>query len=651
MKQFVAIVMMTMALSLYAQEFEYKYGKVSNEEVTMTQYTKDPDADAVILKEKVQVYYDMGVNGIKLITEISRRIKILKDAGKEWGDVEFTFYDTPQNKEYISGLEGASYNMVNGKVVKTSLEKKYITTEKISDARYRRKFTLPEVKVGSVLEYKYKITSDYFYDIPSVYFQHGIPTQSAYVEVSIPEYFRFDTNMRGHRQVQVVRGTESSALSGVNPRVSFYCSLMKFFINDMPALKKEPYVWCINEFRAGVDYEINALDMLTHHKSFSISWADVHAALNRSNFGSQFKTKNPYKAEVEEIVAETEGNHQERITRILRLVQDKITWNGKRDLISESVSKAVKEGVGGSADKNFVLAGALRDAGYNVSAVLLSPREYGRLPLTHPTQEKIRSFILRVQIDDNTAVYLDAASKYSGINILPTNLLVDRARLFDPIGDGVWLDLSRPERSIRTCYAKTSITEDGEMKGTVTLAHANQFAYEFGMNYDKYKDNNEYRESLEKKYDITIDNVNVGNVRTARCNESFSFTKPVTTTDSMIYVNAFALPFLSDNPFKDLNRTLPVEFSFPSQYKYITEIDIPEGYAVSDLPESTKVTTCNGALTLSLLAQDNGFGKVNLILELRENEPILPAEDISKISGFYAIVAELSNSQIVFKKL
>ena len=650
MKTVVTILVLLFGLTpLHAFAQGYKFGKVSKEEIEMSTYDKDTEADAVVLNEKILVYYSINVNDFKLVTEVSRKIKILKEAGKEWGDVEFYYYETPHLKEYISGFNATSYNIENGKIVKASLDKKYMTTEKLSESRYRRKFSIPQVKAGTVIEYKYKITSDYIYNVPVLYFQSHIPIKSSYMEVSIPEYFRFNSNLKQHERLNLVRDVENITIPGTD--ISYANEVMKFSISDMPALKKEPYVWCINDHRAGIDYEITAIDMPMYKKNFSVDWADVNNAIKNSEFNSQFKTKNPYKAEVAEIIAKTEGNDRERITQILRLVQNKIKWDGTRRFLSENISKAVKDGAGSSADKNFVLAGALRDAGYNVSAVLMSTREQGRLPLTHASQDKIETFIIRVNLPNGSHVYLDGASIFSNYNVLPTNLLVDRARLYDPNGLGEWIDLTKLVKNNMSSYVKAKISSDGKLKGTCTNAYSNQFVYTFNANYDNCKDNSEYCEAVEKKYEVEIDSINVHNRMSLRSSEIISFSKDVIVADSMLYISSFPFPIMTDNPFKGGNRTMPVEFPYRSTYKFITEVEIPNGYKLVETPENSKITACNGALSLSYYTKDDGNGKISIIMDIQENEIYIHQDFIPNISGFFDLLTEFATSQIVYKRI
>ncbi len=64
-----------------------------------------------------------------------------------------------------------------------------IFEEKVNDHWRVKKFALPDVKEGSVIEYKYKIISPYFFNLHDWDFQQRIPViYSEYTTAMIPFY-------------------------------------------------------------------------------------------------------------------------------------------------------------------------------------------------------------------------------------------------------------------------------------------------------------------------------------------------------------------------------------------------------------------------------------------------------------------------------
>ena len=80
--------------------------------------------------------------------------------------------------------------MENGKVVESVLEKSMIFDEEMDTRHTEHKFTLPNVREGSIIEFYYKVRSD-FWSLPDWQFQHDIPALWSECRVSYPEYFYF----------------------------------------------------------------------------------------------------------------------------------------------------------------------------------------------------------------------------------------------------------------------------------------------------------------------------------------------------------------------------------------------------------------------------------------------------------------------------
>jgi len=114
---------------LQAQEPDYRFGKVSEEELRMERYDRDPDAEAVVLCEEVRTYYLIG-NQFTRMTDYFIRIKVLKAEGKEYADVELPYVF--QRENYAS-LDAVAYNLVDGKIVKTPLKKQYLFREQVGE--------------------------------------------------------------------------------------------------------------------------------------------------------------------------------------------------------------------------------------------------------------------------------------------------------------------------------------------------------------------------------------------------------------------------------------------------------------------------------------------------------------------------------------
>lgn len=158
---------------------EVKFGKLSDKEIKMTEYDKDPDAGAVVLFDKGNC--TIGKNS--LFTQ-HVRIKIFKKTAFEQGN--FTI-ELP-NWASISGIRGITYNLENGKMVETKLTKENMFDEKITKFWNLKKIIMPDIREGSIIELEYNISGGYLGDWT---FQHIIPTIWSEYKMSVPKVLNF----------------------------------------------------------------------------------------------------------------------------------------------------------------------------------------------------------------------------------------------------------------------------------------------------------------------------------------------------------------------------------------------------------------------------------------------------------------------------
>src|SRR5690606_1114400 len=146
-------------LFFYAQQVpQPEFGKPSQEELDMTSYPKDPDADAVILYERGDIEFETVNNKVKLIKKVYRKIKILKDDAKDLATITVSTYQNKKQKEWVTKIEAAT---INGKQVTYILKDNYFLKARSNGIDVI--FTFPNVQKGSILEYEYTIVSPFFF--------------------------------------------------------------------------------------------------------------------------------------------------------------------------------------------------------------------------------------------------------------------------------------------------------------------------------------------------------------------------------------------------------------------------------------------------------------------------------------------------------
>ena len=123
-----------------------KFSKITAADFATPPEVADSSVDAVYI-------YDIGetrvtaTTGLNIETQVKVRMQIVTEKGKEYANKAVVFYYNPKgaqaDNDKISSISAASYNLVDGKVVKTAMSSKYEFKEQIDDHRMRLKFSMP----------------------------------------------------------------------------------------------------------------------------------------------------------------------------------------------------------------------------------------------------------------------------------------------------------------------------------------------------------------------------------------------------------------------------------------------------------------------------------------------------------------------------
>jgi len=644
---------------IYSQDFSMKYGKVNNYELAMKSYSKDSTAEAVIIYDDGYTSYNYLTNGFKIIQELKQKIKILKQEGVDRATIKLPYYyKTNSDREVISGLEAYSYNLEDGKVVKTKLERKYIFDEEIN-SRYRQmKFSIPNVKVGSVIEFKYTRTSDDAYNLPEWSIQSSIPVIYSNYEVLIPEYFIFNNETKGYETIKVVETPQNqqfnvgSSSDGINT-VTCQSRDIRFTAENVPALKNESYVWCKNDFTSGVRFELSGTKFPnSFYKPYSQTWDNLEETIRKDfDFGSNIKMSNPFKVETRALV-DTVKDDKKKIELIYAFVKRKIKWNDSYSFSGNHTKDAIKSRTGDNGQINMILLSALKDAHIKAYPILISRRSQGRIPFTYPSIDKLTTFIVAAQTKDSMTYYMDGSATYGGLNMLPTDMQVDRGRIFEETSTEKWVDLTKITKNQSVFLIASTLDKNGNLKSTMSSAYINQPAYKYKTQYYNAKDSMEFIEKYENNAHIKIDEISITDKDTMSnmVKENVVFTKELSPEGDYLYINPMILTHIDKNPFIQSERKLPVEFDYPYSFQLTSTLEIPADYKLEELPKSIKISLPdNAGRCVYYISQENNIVQLSYRFDL--NQTIFPQDFYSGIREFYAQIATKNAEMIVLKKI
>lgn len=634
-----------------------KYGKPSNEELSMTTYTPDTTASAVVLCRKTDMYYDIAAGDFRVTYNYEVKIKILKSDGTSYADVTIPYYENADSrsvKEVVTQIDASSYNLEGGKVERTKMKREFIFKERINDNFMQVKFSIPNVKAGTVIEYKYKILSDHYFSLKDWSSQQSIPTLYTEYDVIIPEYFKFNIDMRGTERLETTDEKESVNFNIEGQQLQCIGRHLNFKGRQLPALNDDAYIWCVDDYSTQVNFELNGLDFPgALYKSFTSTWEDIdRLLLEDSEFGGKLKMRNPYKEEMAALNLDQLTNIEDKIASIYAFLKQKMNWNEEYALYSSKAKKAAKEGTGNNAEINFALMSMLRDAGINSYPVVMSRRDMGLIPYSYPSIQKLNTFIVAIANTDSTMVYLDGSVRDGYLNVLPPVLMVNRARLISPEGRSRWVDLSKMGKNQLRSMVSAEIRPDGKICGNRVTSYRGQYASQFRKSYRTAVDSTDFVNKLAKEEDIQVTEFQTQEMQnfSPEVKEILAFEKQVTVNDNFIYLNPLIFLHISKNPFTQSERKLPIEYPYPEQISLVANLTIPDGYTIDEMPEAVQVKTEDGQglCRYNLAVQGN---KLSITYTFNSNKLLYLPTEYPGLQVFWKRIVEKNNETVVLKKL
>ena len=653
-------ILLTLALTLISADalaqtiqVNKRFGKVSKEEVAMMEYPADTSASALMLYENTLVSIDFDASGgFKLNTKKHQRIKILKEEGLDWGDVEMVYYYSNTLRDNITGIDVVTYNLVDGKVVETKMPNKNVFRDDYTENYKKLSFSAQEVRVGSVVEIRFDVSSNIYWEIDDIYLQKTIPVNLSECTVRLPEMFEFNKKQLGFNPVKYEYAAESGSLSlGAGSPYTYTVNTDKYSAADIPAFKREPYVYNAEQYYTALHYDIKALTIPgSVYENFSVNWADVDNSYLDSDMMRRFRAQCQFKDEIAALALE--GSDIEKIAAVVDFVKSKVQWNRDYDILPQMLSQAVKAQSGSNVDINCLIAGCLREAGYTVEPVMVKFRSSGLLLEFQPEMHPYDTFILKVDAPDGKSYYLDGGANGGYVNILNPLMLVEKARVLRPDGRSAWTDLTRLGRNGTIMTVKAKVTADGLLAGSVNAKFSGQDSYQEKGHFNSFDDEDGYIEDIENDNLIEIVDFKATGMKEYSSSASYDYTfeDELTESGDGIYINPFVTRFHSKDSFQSIKREYPIDFPYAYMVNYMFTLDVPQGYEVEQVPENALVKLQGLDATLKLLASVRG-SVIMISFSYTQNRMTgLPA-DYESIREFWQYMNEVYESMIVLKKI
>lgn len=645
---FLFIVVLILPIILFAEKRpknNMKFGKISKEEFAITSNPLDTTADAIILGDFHHYSMEAFSGSLKTNIKVYRRILILDPEGAEdLETISISLYKGNSGADKLSRIKASTFNLEDGKIIETKLDKDSRFKEE-SDKWDRYKFAFNNVKKGSIIEYTYTISSDFF-EFPTYYPQQEYPVLWSELILQYFDGINFKYNYTGN----------TSPLYRNSETIAEKISDTWIFKNVAP-LKQENYMGPVKNYQTKINYELKSIEIPgALYRDYTTSWQEIASDyLEKEHAGKLISKPRFFKDIVDYVNAdENATSPEEKAASALNYIRSNFLWNGNNsEYPTYNFGDVLKDKKGNSADLNILLMGSLKSLDINVRPVLLSTRDNGWLLKSNPSTDDLNYVISSYSIDGNRH-FVDAATSYSGIDALPSKCFNGEALVVDE-RNATWVELSPNMKYHRKVFVQTKVTEDLEVKGTCQTKEM-----DYAAQYVRYKIRKEggldkyieHQKKGLKDFDLTNYEVKAIDQTNEPVSVKFEFSSEnmIEELGDFIAITPVLFKDYEENPFKKDHREFAIDFTYPITLEYTYIINIPEGYAFDELPKSTRVS--NADKSINLLLNSNAMGQsANITFRLEIKKAMYKVTQYADIKTFFDYLISQQNQPILIKEL
>ena len=651
----------------------YKFGKVSKEELLETSFQEDSEANAAILFEKRKVKITYQVNeGFRVVTEVFKRIKLYNKDGFKHATEQVYLYKNGSSKEKISSLRACTYSLVNNTIVQTKLKKDGIFEEEFSDYYDITKFTMPSLSVGTVVEYQYKTISPFLASIDRIALQYDIPLKKQEVEFHSPEFYSYKKFTSGYLPINLSSSKVNDKINFTTKQraggtgfnvvktnfsqntVDFITNIDKINATNVPAFKPEPYSGNFQNYKASISYELSYVKFPNEPIDYrSTTWENVVKKIfQHPNFGDELRKDSYYKKEIDALI-EGISDPEMKTLAIYSFVKKYMTWNGQRSVIVKNgVKKAFLEKTGNSAEINLMLTSMLNYAKLDANPVVVGTSD--KIISFFPTINGFNYVVARVRLPEGRIVFLDATDKFGLPNLLPDRVLRGFGRVIDKSGKSGMVTFRSDKPSVRNINLQCEINSEGTIKGKMGVRRMQYLAHTFRVRHGS-KNEEALLKRFENNYGITeTQGYKISGVHDLNKGVTEQFTFVLENQAEVIDNEVFFSPLLflkdKENIFKSEERKYPVDFGYGFTNSFILNIKIPEGYQVTELPKSGRYQLPQNVGSFSIqIAESNGT--LQVVVHETIAKSLITSDYYPALKEFYDQIIRKENEQVVLKKV
>jgi hypothetical protein len=612
-------------------------------DLKMTSEPKAPGAPAIYLYRQVD-RKDLG----RANTEYNYvRIKILKEEGRESANISIPYLsDTTRISNIRARTIHADGSIVNfdGKVYDKMVEKTKGTRIKA------KVFTVPDVQVGSIVEYHFN------YDFEDGY------VFGSYWPISDDLFTRKASfSLLPYKEFSVRWEWPAGLPPGTDPPKPGPDKIIRMNVSDVPAFNEEDYMPPENETKFRVLFIYSEDDFEPDPAKFWKKFGKKENDAMESFLGK----KKDLEGEVSQIVSPGDAPEVKlrkiytRLEQVRNLSYEvrKTEEEAKRDKSKkvENAADVLKNNYAYGSQITWAFLGLARAAGLESYGLMLSRRNEYFFNEKRMNKQELDTNAVMVKVNGKE-MFFDPGSLYVPYGLLPWEETAAKGLKLDKEG-GTWIQTPLPDSAASQIQrlANLKLSDDGTLEGTVKLTYTGLEAWSRRIserNEDDEARKKFLEEQLQSYIPVTIESdlTNQPDWKSTEAPLAAEFKVKVPGWVSGAGHRALMPVGLFGGTEKQIfahaERQYPVCFSFPFLKKDDVTIELPTGWTISSVPQAVDKDAKAAEYTLKV---EDGKTQVHITRTVRSDLFLVPKENYLALRQFFQIVRSGDDQQIVLQ--
>jgi Domain of Unknown Function with PDB structure (DUF3857)/Transglutaminase-like superfamily len=623
---------------------------VTQQDFSVREVPNDPGADAI------QLYMSYYKDDDARFISVYKRIKILRETGRDRADVEISIEPGQSLKEIKARTIHPDQQIVDfsGKPFEKVLSK-------TRGVKYTAQaFTLPDVTVGSIIEYRYVIMLP-----PGVVSPISAwPVQGDLF--TLKENLRF----RAYQGLVMVPTEWTSAIPRSQVSYSYLNqidlsvperkqgNLMELELQNVPKFDAEEYMPPEDDFRPVLLFYYGGREISSPEK-FWDEWQKSITLYVDKFIGN---SREIHDAAAQAIGGETDPEKKLRKLytraqqiRNLTFERERTAQENKEEHLKRNTStqEVLQRGYGTSWDVNVTFAAMARAAGFEANLLGVSDRKERSFNKVVLWLGQLDSSAVMVNLGGKELV-LDPGTRFCPFGLLRWSNTATSALKYSKSSGG-FITTPLSESSFLHRVAQISLVLDGSLTGEITVSFKGEDALEHRIDALD-EDEAGRRKSLEAEVKAWLPRDAAVRLQEAQGWDStddplvarFKIEIPsfASVAGKRLLSPAFFFPTLQKSMFTSEFRRYPISFPYPFTEEDELNMKLPDGYTVEVPPYRRKAGLSYAAYEIASVVEDDHLVTKR---KLRFDGLQLPPDKYEELRNFFSVVQKGDEGHAVLR--